>query len=83
VHLLLVAIEIDVVSMRPLGHTVAHARIWCVALKQRLLTAHMSIGKKNECTGMPEEIYLLVQFHFLGQTLKMPIVRSTKKKTDI
>jgi hypothetical protein len=38
-----------------MGHTVAHARICRVfALKQRLLTAHMSIG--NKIRGMPEDL---------------------------
>jgi hypothetical protein len=51
---------------------VAHARIGArFALKQRLLTAHVHWQQINALECLRED--LLVQFHFLGQTLKMPI----------
>jgi hypothetical protein len=46
---------------------VAHARLVRVfALKQRLLTAHMSIG--NKMNGMPERRSILWYNLFFGQT---------------
>jgi hypothetical protein len=67
--LLALPLRLDIVS-----HWPPWAIPWPRTLRVFALTAIADSShvhwQQNECTGMPEKIYLVVQFHFLGQTLK-------------